>query len=239
VNFEILYFSIGAFATSVISGMTGMAGGMLLLAGMAPFFAPAVLIPLHGLVQLASNGSRIVMLRAYIDKKIALWFTIGACLGASVGAPFIQGLPESWFRLCLGLFILIFTWMPKIKNMPQLNRIFFWVGSVAGFLSLFVGAIGPFIAPFFLHSKLDKKSLVANKAYCQGIIHAAKMLAYFWGGFVLSPWLGYIAAMVPAAIFGNWVGKKILFRLPETEFRLILKILISLAALRVLWLAFV
>lgn len=232
---QTLYLSLMAFVTSIISGMTGMGGGVLLLSFMAPFFAPAVLIPLHGLVQLASNLSRTVMLRDYVNKKIGLSFSIGALIGAMLGAPLVHLLPENYFRLILGLFILVMTWMPKIKKAPKTSNLFLSVGGGAGFISLFIGATGPFIAPFFLHAGLEKKSLVASKAFCQAVLHTTKMIAYFFSGFVLAPWIGLLSFMIPAVVLGNWVGKKILFKLPETQFRLVLKILISLAALRVFW----
>lgn len=234
---EPVWLALAAFATSVISGMTGMAGGILLLSLMAPFFTPTVLIPLHGIVQLASNATRTVLLKSHIDRHIAVLFVMGSVVGTLFGTPFIQLLPENMFRLLLGCFILIMTWMPKLKNAPQHPWTFAGVGAGAGFLSLFVGATGPFIAPFFLHSGLDKKGLVASKAFCQAVLHMTKMVAYFVSGFVLTPWLEELAWMIPAVILGNMLGKKILLKLPEEQFRLILKILITLAAFRVIWLA--
>jgi uncharacterized membrane protein YfcA len=79
---------------------------------------------------------------------------------------------------------------------------------------------------------------VASKAFCQAVLHTTKMVAYFVSGFVLTPWLEELAWMIPAVILGNMLGKKILFKLPEDQFRSILKLLITLAALRVIWLAF-
>jgi uncharacterized membrane protein YfcA len=205
---------------------------------MAPFFTPTVLIPLHGIVQLASNVTRTLLLKPHIDKRIAFLFVIGSVVGTFFGTPFIHLLPENFFRFLLGCFILIMTWMPKPKKAPKHRYMFAGVGLGAGFLSLFIGATGPFIAPFFLHAGLDKKGLVASKAFCQAVLHTTKMVAYFVSGFVLTPWLEELAWMIPAVILGNMLGKKILFKLPEDQFRSILKLLITLAALRVIWLAF-
>jgi len=47
-----------AFATAVLSAVVGMAGGITLLAAMLLWLPPLVVIPLHGVIQLASNGSR-------------------------------------------------------------------------------------------------------------------------------------------------------------------------------------
>lgn len=229
-----IFLTLVALISSIVSGMTGMAGGIMLLSFMAPFFSPLVLIPLHGLVQWVSNLSRTILLRPHVDRKIIGAFMIGAVVGTVLGTPLVNRIPEAGFRLVLGLFILIMTWMPKLKGMSNPRSMFMSVGVGAGFLSLFIGASGPFIAPFFLHAQLSKEGLVATKAFCQFVLHTTKMVAYFISGFVLWPWLGLLAWMIPAVILGNYLGKKILLKVPEEKFRLALKVLISLAAFRVL-----
>ncbi len=61
-----------AVLTSVVSGVMGMAGGMLLLAVMLLRLEPAVAIPVHGIVQLVSNGSRAFFLRKHV-RWDAVW----------------------------------------------------------------------------------------------------------------------------------------------------------------------
>lgn len=45
-------------ATSMITAIFGLGGGLILLAVLATILPPAVLIPVHGLVQLGSNAGR-------------------------------------------------------------------------------------------------------------------------------------------------------------------------------------
>ena len=52
---------LAALATSMLSAVVGMAGGITLLSVMLLFMEPLVAIPLHGVVQLVSNGSRTVI----------------------------------------------------------------------------------------------------------------------------------------------------------------------------------
>ena len=55
--FWTLLFGV-TIVTSIISGVLGMAGGLVLLAALLVRLDPVVAIPVHGIVQLASNGSR-------------------------------------------------------------------------------------------------------------------------------------------------------------------------------------
>ena len=71
MNSEVIEISIlvlSALGTSILSGIMGMGGGILLLTIMMQFFPPAILIPLHGSIQWSSNISR-----AYFNRKDILW----------------------------------------------------------------------------------------------------------------------------------------------------------------------
>nr|WP_321281256.1 TSUP family transporter [uncultured Vibrio sp.] len=46
--------------TSMVAAIIGFGGGMLLIAILPVFLSPALVIPIHGLVQLASNSSRML-----------------------------------------------------------------------------------------------------------------------------------------------------------------------------------
>ena len=223
---------LSAFLTSIISGFMGMAGGILLLTIMALYFPPATLIPLHGIVQFASNGSRAVLLRKFISLPLLIPFLLGSVIGALIGSQLVVAIPEVWYRVGLGSFILILTWLPKLKSVPKLKGKFFFLGGFATFLSLFVGATGPLIAPFFIREKLKKEVLVASKAACQLVVHTLKVAVFFSVGFSLVPYWELLVAMVIAVFIGNYLGKKILFRVNEVVFMWLFKGIISVLAIR-------
>ena len=57
-------------ATSILSGVIGMAGGIILLSVMLLFLEPLTVIPLHGVVQLVSNSSRTWIQREHVERSI-------------------------------------------------------------------------------------------------------------------------------------------------------------------------
>lgn len=227
-----------AFVTSVISGILGMAGGFLLMAVMANFFPPAIVIPLHGIVQLSSNSFRFLLNFKHIKWEIVIAFSIGSFLGAATGSRFLADVPENLFRLGLAAFILFFTWMPKMDRAPQIPYKFFWVGLGGSFLSLFVGVIGPIVAPFYLREGLKKESLVSTKAVNQATNHLFKIAVYFWIGFEVTPYLDLLLGMLIAVFFGNLLGKFLLGKISEGNFRFFFKVIVSVLAIRVAWLSF-
>jgi uncharacterized membrane protein YfcA len=72
--------TVVAFATSVISGVFGMAGGMILMGVYAAALPVQVAMILHGVTQLFANGFRAFLLRDRIYTASLLWYALGALL---------------------------------------------------------------------------------------------------------------------------------------------------------------
>ena len=69
--------------------------------------------------------------------------------------------------------------------------------------------------------------------------HGLKIIAFGLLGFGFAPWLPLIAAMVAAGFVGTLIGSRLLGRLSEHRFELIIKTLLTVLALdlvlRPLW----
>ncbi len=221
-------FGLIALLGSTVSGMSGVGGGILILAFMTPLFAPHILIPLHGIVMMCSNISRVSISYKNVDLKIIIPFTFGAFIGALAGVPVTLNLPKDTFRIILAAAILIMTWLPKLKKDIQFPGQFAIVGAVACFLSLFIGATGPFTAPFFLKAKLNKEGFVATRTASNIPVHLFKLGVYSFSGFLLYQWWKVLAVAIPMVFMGNWIGKKLLGKIPEFYFTLFIKFVITL-----------
>ncbi|MBN21037.1 MAG: hypothetical protein CL678_07090 [Bdellovibrionaceae bacterium] len=226
------------FLTSAISGAIGMLGGILLLSVMTLFYPPALLIPLHGTAQWVSNGTRTWLFRNHIQKKIVFGFVLGVTLGTLLGHHIYVDIPEALFKVLLGFFILLMTWMPPIKTKWTPPGKFFLLGGIATFLSLFIGATGPLIAPFFIRENLDKMKLVGTKAACQLFVHSGKLVVFFLSGFAFSEYWKEIIVLSISVIAGNKLGKSLLQFIPEKAFRIVFKLIISLLSVRMLHLGY-
>lgn len=216
-----------------------MGGGIILLTVMAMYLPPLVLIPLHGIVQFASNMTRLCLHFKDVVWRIAAPFAIAAVPAAFLASQIVIEIPEEYFKIFLGSFILLMTWMPKFKRAPRIKGKFFILGFVATFISIFVGATGPFIAPFFLREGLVKEKLVATKAACQAFLHFFKVSAYLVIGFQLGEHIPLTAGLIAVVILGNYIGKKLLKKISDQSFVVSLKILISCLALLIIYKALV
>lgn len=224
-----------SFLGSFISASMGIGGGGLVLATMALYLPAPILIPLHGVVQIGSNIGRATLMAKDVITHIIPVFLAGTLIGALIGGKFVVSLPIPILQFVLALFILYSTWAPKFSTRKPGKLAFFNVGVLSTFLTMFVGATGPLIAPFVAASSKRREEVVATHAMLMSIQHSLKIIVFGFLGFAFGPYLPLLAGLLICGFAGTWVGKKMLAKLPEALFRIGLKTILTLIALRLLY----
>src|SRR5215475_4836583 len=99
-------------STSFISGVFGMAGGMILIGLLLSFMPVAPAMALHGISQIASNGARAWLWRRQILWPIMLRYAVGA-LAATILVALGPAAPSKPAALIfLGLATFAGLWLP-------------------------------------------------------------------------------------------------------------------------------
>ena len=213
--------AVSVLATSFISGIFGMAGGMILMGVLVTVMPVSAAMVLHGAAQLTSNGWRAVLWRRHVDFRIFGRFLIGLLL-ASLIFTFIGFIPDrALVLITLGIvpflvFIIPRNYVPQVTSRGG--------AELCGFLNtamqFVAGVSGPLLDIFYVRTDMDRRTVVATKAACQACAHLAK-LVYF--GHALSggeplPTLLIVLAIV-MAITGTSLSKFVLERLNDQQFR--------------------
>ena len=101
--------------------------------------------------------------------------------------------------------------------------------------SIFVGATGPLIAPFFLNNQLTKENIIANKATCQVITHLTKipLFIYFFSVDYISEY-NLLIPLILAVYIGTNLGKKLLGFIPEKTFTILFKSALTIIAIKLI-----
>ena len=222
---------LGSFTTAAL----GLGGGMLVLATMTLFLAPAVLIPVHGVVQLGSNVGRATLMFRSVLREVLPVFLIGTILGAAIGANLVVALPISLLQFILATFILYSTWAPKFQAAKPSKMTFFGVGAVSAFVTMFVGATGALIMPFASAACNERQAVVATHATLMSIQHSLKLISFGLLGFAFWPFIPLLIGLIVFGFIGTFIGKHTLNRLPENMFRIALKTIVTVIALRLLF----
>ena len=212
---DLAILSSVSFIASLLTASLGLGGGTLVLATMALILPPTVLIPIHAVVQVGSNGGRAALMLKDVTKPIILPFIIGTMIGAVVGAKVVISLPTAVLQAVLALFILYTTWASKLNANNSSKKIFFSVGLLATFATMFVGATGPLVAPFVTAYCKNRQNIVATLALLMVIQHGFKMIAFVSLGFAFGPYIPMLIFLIFFGFIGTFAGCGLQFFLPS------------------------
>ena len=99
------------------------------------------------------------------------------------------------------------------------------------FLSALLGSIGPIMIPFFFAYGLVKGSLIGTEALATVVMHITKLVVYRRVSGLSSDSMAIGLGLGCVMILGSYLGKKILDRLPERVFILVIETTLLVAGL--------
>lgn len=213
---------LAVLVTATLSGVFGMAGGMLLIAILALVLPVEAALLFHGAVQLTSNGSRFWLHRRHLQRRSLVPYFLGC--GAAVALCWTLGVQPDRATLfvSLGLVTLLGLLLPPSRA-PEFSQ----PGAAASCglavtaAQLTAGVSGPLLDFFFLRGPTLRRGVLATKALTQCVGHAIKIL---WFGLALEnsdqipPAWVWIASLT-LAVCGSAIGRSIVLRLDERVFR--------------------
>lgn len=213
-----------------------MGGGIFLLA-VSTFILPiSAVIPVNSTIIIASLFFRLVYFHRYILWDISRPFAFGAVVGAVVGVQTFSLLSEFAISAMLGLTILAMLWLPPLKIRANIPMPFLWLGAVHTWLSAITG-LGGLLQGYLLRGKHRRQAIVGTIAACMFWMSILKIAGYVWVGFDYSPYLSIIPIAILASFLGTWVGKRFLGYITDDQFRLVMRLILTLMSLRLLWVA--
>ena len=205
--------AVTMLGTAFLSGIFGMAGGLILIGVLLALLPLPAAMVLHAVTQMASNGWRAVLWRRHVA-----WRAVGAYLAGTAVALGVWSLYR-WVpdrpvaMLLLGASPFLVRAVPASAR-PNPERLLHGLlyGGACMSLMMVTGVSGPLMDTYFLGGRLDRKQIVATKAVCQVFSHAAK-LAYFGG--IIDTAAGLDPVMAGIAIVASMVGTSLAARLLE------------------------
>lgn len=219
-----LFLLFVVLATATLSGIFGMAGGLILMAYLTATYTVGSAMMLHGVTQAISNGYRAIINRADVIWSIVLTNTLGS-LAALALFMLVSFVPDkATVMLTLGAIPFIAFNMPKNLGLDITKP---FMSPVCGFvvtaLTLVAGVAGPILDVFFVTSPLTRHQIVATKAVTQTLQHLTKLL-YF--GVLAAhllppndlPWWVFVM-VAPFVMAGTTLGKILLDRMDDSQFK--------------------
>lgn len=231
---------LAAFVTASIHGATGIAGGFLMAAFLAPIIGVKPVLPVMSIALLISHSSRAIMNMQSIDMRAVLLVIIPA-LPMMILATIVYGrLDARWLAIVVGLIILasvpVRHWA-KAQDLQTTPPMLASAGAGYGVLAGIAVGPGLMLVPFLMGFGLGRQAFVASLAMIAlltnlvrgasfGVLDLVDMQTITLGLFI-----GVIT------IPGNWFGKTILKRMTDSLHGRLVDVLMIIAGLNFLWLA--
>ncbi|MFN3521691.1 MAG: TSUP family transporter [Phenylobacterium sp.] len=219
-----LFVTAAAFLTAMLSGVFGMAGGLVLMGALALVLPVSAAFVTHGLLQMVANGWRAIIHARHVRWSIVGFYAL-ASLAAGIAVALVAFTPSKpLLYLMLGL-VPGLVWLPQASLRLDAAKPAHALAS--GFLvtalNLTAGVAGPLLDIFFVRTELTRHGIVATKAATQVFSHLAKILVYgapllASGAGALPPWWMFAMA-VPVSMLGTVAGGRILERMSDVNFK--------------------
>lgn len=231
---------LASFLGSLLTASLGVGGGAFLITVMAGIVPPVALIPLHGIVQLGSNSSRAWLARRHTQWVKIGWFSAGAVIASLLSVFLLVKTEPGIIPLLVGVFILWLSWgkVPDI-GLGEKPAGLFSGGLITTLLTMLVGATGPLVSAWLGRPGSDRWQYTGNFSTCMSLQHLLKVAVFGLAGFVFSPWIPLLVAMILSGYLGTRIGLKLMGKMPEALFRRLFRWTLTLLALRLIWVWYV
>jgi uncharacterized membrane protein YfcA len=207
--------------TALLSGIFGMAGGLILIGVLLALFPVPQAMILHAITQMASNGWRAMLWWRHIGWRSMGFYVVGCLVAVGLWSLTLYVPDKAVALLMLGLSPFAIRAVPE-KILPRSFgpvQVAF-TGLVSMTLMLLTGVTGPLLDTMFLRSALERKQIIATKAACQVFGHGFKL--FYFGALIqqageIEPW--FLGLAVASSITGSSLGRMLLERLSDAQFR--------------------
>jgi len=242
---QLALVGVVALLGSMLSAVSGFGSAAVLLPVLAFAIGEKEAVPVLTIAQIVGNASKWWFNRADVRWSAVRWYLRGAVPAAILGSLAFVAAPARLLAGLMGGFLLLaVAWRRGKKKdavaapAPMPDKRLSIVGLFTGALSALVGGAGPIAAPFFLAAGLVKGAYVGTEALAAMGVHVAKLATYggVGGAGILSPrtiWLGL--ALAPLMIGGAFLGKRVVDRLSQRTFVVIVEWSLFVAAGLMWW----
>lgn len=224
----------GSFFAAVSNAAFSSGGAMIILAVTSSVLPVGAVVPIHSTLLIGSTASRALVFREHVDWRIATPFLVGSAIAVALASRLYFALPETAIAIAIAIVMLVAIWLPAVRWRPRFRHPWAVVGFVHSFLSTLF-AYGALLHAVILHTGLARRQIVGTMAAALTGMSVFKILGYSFNGFDYRPFFATIALSVLAALAGTWVGKQIIDRVSEATFRFAFRALVTLTAIRLLY----
>ena len=220
--------------------MTGFGGAAILLPALVLLLGPRDAVVALTVAQLCGNLSRVWFNRTDLNWRVVRWFAVGAVPASVAGGLLFATAPLRVLTVVLGVALIGMVVGRRLlrRGYPKLGpRGFTGLGAGVGMISALVGTAGPIAAPFFLGYGLVRGAYIGTEAATAVVMHLVKSVVYGAANVMELRTIGVGLLLGLVLLIGAYIGKRIMDRMPERVFIILVELALLAAGIRLIWTA--
>ncbi len=213
-----------------ILGTVGGFGSSLFFIPIASYFLDFhSVLGITAIFHVSSNISKIAFFRKGFDKNVVLWLGVPAVLFVIIGAFISKYIATEALEIGLAIFLIVtsltFLIFKKLEIKPTVaNSV--GGGVLSGLLAGVLGTGGAIRGITLAAFNMKTEVFIATSAIIDLGIDASRSVVYTLNGYVHYHDLYLIPILLVVSILGTWIGKKILERVSQEQFKSTVLVLI-------------
>ena len=235
MEIETLLFFVFLALLAEVLGTVGGFGSSLFFVPIAGFFFDFhSVLGITALFHLSSNISKIALFRTGFDKKLIINIGIPAILFVLLGAYLTKYFDNKILEILLAIFLITISIILMIfKNLKLKPNFFNSIsgGALSGVTAGLLGSGGAIRGLTLAAFDLKKEIFIATSAIIDLGIDLSRSVVYFSNGYMHKHDLYLVPILLVVSVVGTYVGKKILHRFSQEQFKYIVLALILIVGL--------
>lgn len=225
-----------------ILGTVGGFGSSVFFVPIANFFLDfQTVLGLTALFHLSSNVVKIAFFKKGIDKQVILYIGIPAVIFVIIGAYVSQFFNTKILTYFLGGFLIVLSLIFLVFKeliIKASNKNAILGGILSGFSAGLLGTGGAIRGITLSAFKMNKEKFIATSAIIDLGVDLSRSVVYYKNGYIQKDILYLIPILLVISVIGTYIGKKILNKISQDQFRnfvLILILIIGISSFVSLW----
>jgi len=222
-----------------ILGTVGGFGSSLFFVPIASYFLDFYsVLGITALFHVSSNITKIVFFRKGFDKKLVLSIGIPAIGFVIIGGVLSKYIPTQLLEIGLAIFLIFISLtlliFKSLKIKPSITNSIVG-GTASGLFAGLLGTGGAIRGITLAAFSLKTEVFIATSAVIDLGIDASRSFVYYFNGYIHKEDLYLIPILLIVSIVGTYIGKQILAKISDKQFKSIVLVLILITGLITLY----
>ncbi len=236
---EIILLSLLTIVASGVGTLTGFGTSTIMVPVLSLFMPLPQVLLLVGIIHWCGDVWKVILFREGVKWRLILAFGIPGIIASIIGASLTFNISKPILSKTLGVFLIAYVLFLLIKSnfkIPQKISAASIGGTLSGFFAGVFGVGGAVRGMFLTAFDLPKSVYIATAGVIAFAIDSARITTYLAGGSRLETQLALgLILFIPASFLGAKIAKKLIDRIPQEKFRIVVLVFLSLVGLKLLF----